>query len=58
MIVSGVYFYSQSILEDVFIAKCQAIVKNDSEYRLVVFVFRQKLKTNAGALLHPASTVY
>ena len=58
MIVSGVYFYSQSILEDVFIAKCQAIVKNDSASRLVVFVFRQKLKTNAGVLLHPASTVY
>ena len=57
MIVSGVYFYSQSILEDVFIAKCQAIVKNDSAYRLVVFVFRHLLKTNAGALLHPASTV-
>lgn len=32
-------------------------VKNNSAYRLVVFVFRHLLKTNAGALLHPASTV-
>ena len=32
-------------------------VKNNSPYRLVVFVLRHLPKTDAGALLHPASTV-